>query len=113
MSATGTAIQIERGRPRGAALILTAVLAAALGVGFFAGRISDSTPASTGVAVTVPAAGTATGGAAVKGDAVSVGSTGSPAIGGFAPHLPKRGEASEPQNQGGYANKHLPKQWHL
>jgi hypothetical protein len=116
MSATGTAIQIQRGRPRGAAVILTAVLAATLGVGFLAGRVTDTAPASTGIAVTLPAAGSATSGTAVKGDtatSAAVESTGGPAIGGFAPHLPKRGNDGESTNQGGYANKHLPKEWHL
>lgn len=108
MSATGTAIQIQRGRPRGAAVIVTAMLAATLGVGFLAGRATDTTPASTGIAVTAPAVGSAD-----AATSTAVESTGGPAIEGFGPHLPKRGNDGESTNQGGYANKHLPKQWHL
>jgi hypothetical protein len=120
MSATGTAIQIQRGRPRGA-MLLTAVLATALGVGFFAGRVTETRPASTseGISATIPAVGWDTSGAAIKVDVYSrtfggaAETTGGPAIGGFAPHLPKHVKAAEPTSEGGFNNHHLPRQWHM
>jgi len=67
MSATGTAIQIRRVRPR-EAILMSAVLAAVLGVGFFAGRATESAPstAQEGVSVAIPEVGLGTEGAAVK-----------------------------------------------
>lgn len=93
MSSTGTAIQIQRVRPRGG-ILMSAVLAAALGVGFFAGRATESTPttAPEDVSVIAPDIGT---------DGIP------PALGGFAPHLPKHASPDGPTYQ--VPNPHLPK----
>ena len=127
MSATGTAIQIQRVRPR-RAILMSAVLAATLGVGFFVGRATDATLSSApeGVAVAIPELGWQTDGALTKGRIYekTLGGTtdgiGLPAFGGIKPHLPKRAEGtgsgpiegSDANTVGGFQH-HLPERWHL
>jgi hypothetical protein len=98
MSATGTAIQIQHVRPRGA-ILMSVVLTAALGVGFFIGRATEATTTTTapeGVSVAIPELGWQTDGAATKGRiyektfGVPTAGTGDPTPGGFEPHAPKR-----------------------
>jgi hypothetical protein len=93
---------------------MTAVLAATLGVGFFAGRITESglSTAQDAISVTVPAAAWETDGATLKGRVYektlgdsAVGTVGS-TVGGTAPQVPKRVTSDVPPNQ--YLNRHLP-----
>jgi hypothetical protein len=124
MSATGTAIQIQRVRPRGF-ILMCAVLAAAIGVGFFVGRVTERPAASgetAGVSTAIPELGWQTEGAAVRSHIYgkTFGSTdvvGTKSVGNVQPHLPKRGvetsiEGNAPTTAG-VPRHHLPKSWNL
>jgi hypothetical protein len=121
MSAAGTAIQIQRVGPRRGAIVMSVVLAATLGIGFFAGRITESVPSKAPVAISqiAPDVAWATDGAIVKGTVYektlggSAVGTGGPAIGGLAPHVPKRADATEATSDRVGSNHYLPKQWHM
>lgn len=119
MSAMGTAIQIQRVRPRGA-ILMSAVLTAALGGGFLLGRATEATTTTTapdGVAVAIPELGWQTDGAATKGRiyektfGVPTAGAGDSTPGAFEPHVPKR----EPTGDGTFdIGKHqLPERFGL
>ena len=121
MSATGTAIQIQRVGPRRGAIVMSVVLAATLGIGFFAGRITESIPstAQDAISVTVPDVAWASDGATLKGrvyektlGGVAVG-TGGATSGSMTPHVPKRADATEATPDRVGSNHYLPKQWHM
>jgi hypothetical protein len=119
MSATGTAIQVQRVRP-GGAILICAALVATLGVGFFVGRVSEPKASTAPAAIAaVPELGWDSDGAAVRsqinektlGDAAVSGVGSATAV--MTPHVPKRADATQATSDRVASNHYLPKKWHL